>query len=129
MSLLLDTCVVLWLTLESARIPPKLLELLKNPAVQRYMSAASVWEIVVKWQLGKLKLPKPPAEFIVEARQEGRIRPLPVEDAAVLQLQKLPNLHADPFDRMLICQAIEGGMAIVTPDDAIRQYPIKTIWI
>jgi PIN domain nuclease of toxin-antitoxin system len=96
---------------------------------QRYLSAVSVWEVVVKWHNGKLGLPKPPAEFFAEIRTRGRIRPVPLEDAAVLQLGKLPKLHSDPFDRMLICQAIENGMTIVTPDEAIGQYPIKTLWL
>lgn len=129
MKLLLDTCVLLWLMLESKHISPVLRDILANPANNRYVSTATVWEVVVKWQLGKLKLPKPPTEFFAEVKERGRIRPLPIEDAAVLQLGKLPKTHADPFDRILICQAIESGMTIVTPDQAIHQYPIKTLWI
>ncbi len=128
MNLLLDSCVVLWLMLELKRIPPTLLELLSDPVNQRFLSAVSVWEIVVKWQLGKLTLPKPPAEMLAEIKEKGRIKALPLEGAAVFQLSKLPKLHNDPFDRMLICQAIEGGLTIVTPDEEIRQYPIKTLW-
>ena len=85
--------------------------------------------MAVKWQLGKLKLPRPPAEFVTEIKARGRFRPLPLEDAATLQLNKLPNLHNDPFDRMLICQAIEGGMTLVTSDENVQQYPIKTLWL
>jgi PIN domain nuclease of toxin-antitoxin system len=129
MKLLLDTCVFLWLMLDSKKISPTLREVLANPANRRYLSAASVWEAVVKWHSGKLGLPKPPAEFFAETTAKGRIRPLPVEGAAVLQLAKLPKMHNDPFDRMLICQAIENGMTIVTPDELIGQYPIKTLWL
>jgi PIN domain nuclease of toxin-antitoxin system len=129
MKLLLDTCVVLWLMMESKKISPTLREVLANPANSRYLSAATIWEVVVKWQLGKLKLPKPPSEFFAEIKERGKIRPLPIDDASVLQINKLPKTHADPFDRMLICQAIENGMTIVTPDHAIDQYPIKTLWL
>ena len=129
MKLLLDTCVLLWLMMDSKRISPTLREVLANPMNQRYLSAVSVWEVVVKWHNGKLSLPKPPVEFFAEIRARGRIRPVPLEDAAILQLGKLPKLHSDPFDRMLICQAIENGMTIVTPDAAIGQYPIKTLWL
>ena len=129
MKLLLDTCVVLWLMMESKRVSPVLRNILTNPANRRYLSAASVWEIVVKWQAGKLKLPKPPGEFFAEIKAKGKMRSLPIDDAAVLQLHKLPARHTDPFDRMLICQAIENGMTIVTPDEMIIQYPIKTLWM
>ena len=129
MKLLLDTCVILWLMMESKRISPTMLEILANPLNSRYLSAASVWEIVVKWQIGKLKLPKAPVEFIAEIKQKGRIRPLPIDDVSALQLNKLPKTHDDPFDRILICQAIENSMTIVTPDDSITQYPIKTLWM
>jgi len=128
-NLLLDSCVLLWLMLDLKRIPPSLLELLSDPGNRRFLSAASVWEIVVKWQSGKLPLPKPPTNLLAEIKEKGKIKALPLEDAAVLQLSKLPKLHNDPFDQMLICQAIEGGMTIVTPDEEIRQYPIKTLWL
>jgi len=127
--LLLDTCVVLWLMMDSKRISPALRAVLTNPGNRRYLSTVSVWEMVVKWQIGKLKLPKPPPEFVAEIKARGRFRALPLEDAATLQLSKLPNLHSDPFDRMLICQAIEGGMTLVTSDENIQQYPIKTLWL
>ena len=129
MKLLLDTCVFLWLMMDSKKISPTLREILANPANRRYLSAVSVWEAVVKWQNGKLHLPKAPVEFFKETRTRGKVRPLVLEDEAVLQLAKLPKLHNDPFDRMLICQAIENGMTIVTPDELIGQYPIKTLWM
>ena len=115
--------------MDSKKISPTLREVLVNPANRRYLSSASVWEAVVKWQNGKLPLPKPPAEFFAETKAKGKVRPLPFDDAAVLQLTKLPKMHNDPFDRMLICQAIESGMTIVTPDELIEQYPIKTLWL
>jgi len=127
--LLLDTCVFLWLMMDSKKISPTLREVLANPSNRRYLSSVSVWEAVVKWQNGKLHLPRVPTEFFRETKTKGRVRPLPLEDEAVLQLPKLPKLHNDPFDRMLICQAIENGMTIVTPDELIGQYPIKTLWM
>lgn len=56
------------------------------------------------------------------------IEELPLTEAATLQLSKLPALHKDPFDRMLVCQAIEHGLTIVTPDEMVRSYPIRTLW-
>ena len=129
MRLLLDTCVFLWLMGDVRKLSPALLGILGNPSNERYLSAASVWEVLLKWQSGKLPLPKPPAEFFAESESKGQIRPLALDNACVLQLLKLPKLHSDPFDRMLICQAIEHGLTIVTPDALITQYPIKTLWI
>jgi PIN domain nuclease of toxin-antitoxin system len=129
MKLLLDTCVVLWLMMESTKISPVLRDILANPANTRYLSAVSVWEVVVKWKANKLKLPKPPAEFFAEIKARGKMRPLPIDDFSIMQLPKLPTPHNDPFDRMLICQAIENGMTVVTPDELILQYPIKTLWM
>ena len=71
---------------------------------------------------------EPPAEFLRKARESGGIETLPIDENSVLQLPKLPRLHADPFDRILICQAIEHGLTVVTPDEAITQYPVRTMW-
>ncbi len=128
MKVLLDSCTLLRLELEPAKIPSGLLNLLQNRETERYFSAASVWEITVKWMSGKLKLPVPPAQVLAESRQRGRIASLPIDESAVVQLIKLPKLHTDPFDRMLVCQAIEHGMAIATPDELIEQYPVRTVW-
>jgi PIN domain nuclease of toxin-antitoxin system len=129
MKLLIDTCVVLWLMLDSKKISPTLRDIIASPTNSRYLSSVVVWESIVKWQLGKLKLPKQPSEFFPEVKERGKFKQLPIHQAAALQLQKLPKLHADPFDRMLICQAIEDGMTIVTPDPLIEQYPIKVLWM
>ena len=128
MKVLLDTCALLWFELDPARMPPSLLAILRDPKTERYLSVASSWEIAVKWMSGKLKLPVPPAKFLKDSRERGGIASLPIEESAVVQLAKLPALHTDPFDRILVCQAIEGGMAIATPDELIEQYPVRTIW-
>jgi PIN domain nuclease of toxin-antitoxin system len=129
MTFLLDTCVVLWLMMEPERITPRLLESLADSQNILYVSSASTWEIIVKWQAGKLTLPNAPAQFFADLRSSLGVTQLAFEDDAALHLLKLPRLHADPFDRMLICQAIEHGLTIVTPDTLIQQYPIKTLWM
>ncbi len=130
MNFLLDTCVVLWLKLEPKRIAPRLLKTLADRENTIYVSSASTWEIVVKWQTGRLTLPNKPTQFFVDLRTgPAGVTSLPFDDNAAMQLLKLPRLHSDPFDRMLICQAIEHGLTLVTPDTFIQQYPIKTLWI
>ena len=88
----------------------------------------STWEIAVKHALGRLPLPDVPARFIPSQRLAHAIETLPLEEDATLRVAQLPDLHRDPFDRMLVAQALERGLTIVTPDPAIQQYPVRTLW-
>ncbi len=128
MKLLLDTCTFLWLISDATELSPPARRLFSDPANDVFLSVASSWEIIVKNQLGKLPLPQPPYEFIPTWRTRHNIEPLPLAEAAVLQLARLPDYHRDPFDRILICQAIADGLAILTPDPLIRQYPVRVEW-
>jgi PIN domain nuclease of toxin-antitoxin system len=93
-----------------------------------FLSAASVWEMAVKHRLGKLPLPQAPEELIPKQRAFRGIESLAISEASTLRLRQLPDLHKDPFDRILACQAIEHEMTIVTPDELLRAYPVRTIW-
>jgi len=87
-----------------------------------------VWEIIVKHHLGKLPLPEPPHKFVRRWRTAHDIDSLALDEASVLQLSRLPEYHKDPFDRILVCQAIANSLVILTPDAKITQYPIRTEW-
>lgn len=128
MKVLLDTCTFLWIILDAPNLSDRARELHADPANEVYVSAVSAWEISVKSALGRLPLPKHPALFVPEQRERHGILPLPLDESAALQLPRLPDLHRDPFDRMLICQAIAGELTILTPDAEIAQYPIRTAW-
>lgn len=128
MNILLDTCAILWLQLEPARIPESLRQILLRSDTGRYSSAAAAREIAVKWSIGKHPLPVPPDEFMRRLRLESLVESLPVVEAAALQVAKLPRLHADPFDRIQISQSIEHSLILATPDPLIRQYAVRTIW-
>ncbi len=128
MNLLLDTCTFLWLVADSPELSERARRLFADPDNEVYLSVASAWEIVVKHKLGKLPLPQPPYEFIPAWRTRHRIEPLPLDEAAVLHLSRLPEYHKDPFDRIIICQAIANGLVILTPDRHITQYPVRTDW-
>jgi PIN domain nuclease of toxin-antitoxin system len=125
--LLLDTCTFLWLT-GGSTLPPSAAGAISDPGNEVFLSAASVWEIVVKHARGKLPLPDDPARLVPARRATRGVVALPFDEESALQGTRLPPLHADPFDRMLIAQAVADGMAIVTPDPLIRQYPVRTIW-
>jgi PIN domain nuclease of toxin-antitoxin system len=93
-----------------------------------YLSAVSAWELTAKHANGKLPLPAAPAVFIRECCEHYDIDTLPLTDEAVWQLPVLPPIHRDPFDRMLVCQALAHGLVILTPDENIRKYTAPVLW-
>jgi PIN domain nuclease of toxin-antitoxin system len=86
-----------------------------------------VWEAVIKYALGKLPLPAPPAEYLPRQRLAHKIESLPIIEEAMIHLAGLPPLHRDPFDRLLIAQALQHGMTLATEDEAIRQYAVPLL--
>ncbi len=128
MNILLDTCTFLWVITGDSRLSPKVRESFVAPEHRVTLSAVSAWEIAIKHRLGKLPLPAPPEDFIPEQRIAHGIDALPLEESAALMVTKLPDHHRDPFDRMLICQAIVEGATIATPDPEIIKYPVATLW-
>lgn len=92
------------------------------------LSAASAWEIAVKQALGKLDLPQPASPYVTKKREQHAIQSLAIDEESALMAHRLALLHRDPFDRLLICQAITHGLTVATPDPLIRQYPVRTVW-
>ncbi|MXX75588.1 MAG: type II toxin-antitoxin system VapC family toxin [Holophagales bacterium] len=128
MTLLLDTCTFLWWCLDDRRLSATVRRSVSEPATNVYLSASSAWEIAVKHGLGRLQLPQEPQLFVPEQRRLHGFESLVFDEASALQVGRLPLLHKDPFDRLLICQAIEHGMTLVTPDRLISQYPVRVLW-
>ncbi|MDQ2679686.1 MAG: type II toxin-antitoxin system VapC family toxin [Candidatus Eremiobacteraeota bacterium] len=126
--LLLDTCTFLWLVSDNSALSETARKCFATPNNEVYLSTASVWEILVKHRLGKLPLPSPPGKFVATQREAHAISSLSIDEHSVCQLPKLPAFHKDPFDRILICQAIAHGLVILTPDAEIAQYPVRTTW-
>jgi PIN domain nuclease of toxin-antitoxin system len=125
---LLDTCTALWYAYGSDELSETARESIQNGRNDVYISAVSAWEIAVKWSRDRLPLDGPPSEFFPCLVQGLRLRELPVEIEDALIAESLPWHHKDPFDRLLICQAQRRGLMIVTPDEAIRQYDVATLW-
>ncbi len=127
MTYLLDTCSLLWLLTEPERIPRGTLDVLRTAESVR-VSHISIWECQIKFQRGKLELPMDPADFFKEALAGSALeeRPLMLDD--IFMLSRLPNHHGDPFDRLLIAQALASSWPLVTNDSEIRRYPVKTMW-
>jgi PIN domain nuclease of toxin-antitoxin system len=128
MKLLLDTVTFLRATLGPDQLSARARDLLLDPDNERRLSAVSCWEIAIKHSLGALPLPESPDRFIPKHRQILATEPLALDEESALHLARLPQLHRDPFDRMLVCQAIVNGMVVVTPDELITQYPVRTAW-
>jgi PIN domain nuclease of toxin-antitoxin system len=126
--LLLDTCTFLWIVGGAKELSSRAREAFVDPANEAFLSAASAWEIAVKHRLGRLPLPEGPDQFVPSQREAHGIEPLPVDEESALHVARLPDLHRDPFDRLLVAQAIVGGLVLLTPDDDVRQYPARTLW-
>lgn len=128
MKLLLDTQVFLWMVAGSDRLTPEVRSRICDAHTAVWLSAASVWELTIKQGLGRITLPAPAAEFAAAQRQLHDVAPLPIDEAAAAHLAKLPDVHRDPIDRMLVCQAIEHELTLVSADPVLRRYPIKLLW-
>lgn len=126
--ILLDTVTFLWIVSGSKRISQKAKRLYFDQKHKVYLSSISVWEMSVKYKLGKLPLPEKPSIFIPKQRTIHGIEPIGLEEGDVYELERLPKIHDDPFDRMLICQALFHDCIILTPDPLIRTYSVKSEW-
>jgi PIN domain nuclease of toxin-antitoxin system len=127
MKLLLDTHIFSWYISGDTKLPALIRDTIRDPDNDVYLSVASVWEAIVKYQLGKLPLPQPAAHFLPQQRERHGIASLSFNEGSVARLETLPSLHRDPFDRMLICQALEHRLVIATADTAIRDYPVMVL--
>ena len=122
MRLLLDTHVFLWYIAADAKLPTAFRTAIQNPANEVFLSVVSVWEAVIKYQLGKLPLPAPPADYLPRRRDAHGIASLPIDEGSMPYLAGLPLLHRDPFDRLIVAQAIQHGLTVATVDAEVAAY-------
>ncbi|MGI8848809.1 MAG: type II toxin-antitoxin system VapC family toxin [Pyrinomonadaceae bacterium] len=125
MNLLLDTHIFLWFISGDARLPILFRDEIQEPGNSVFLSVASLWEIIIKYKLGKLPLPQSPEIYIPRQRQTHRIKSLPISETSLKNLVSLPDLHRDPFDRVLISQALSGNLTIVTVDKVFKNYSVS----
>ena len=128
MKLLIDTHVFIWLNEESSQLSNKVKALYRSREHEVYLSIASAWEMQIKAQLGKLDLAMPIAALVSKNIQENDIYLLPIDLSHIAQLEKLPPHHKDPFDRMIIAQAMIEEFTIVSIDSAFANYAVPIIW-
>jgi PIN domain nuclease of toxin-antitoxin system len=126
MRLLLDTHIFLWYVGGDQRVNADVRAAIEN-ADTVYLSVVSVWEATIKYHLGKLPLPEPPHPWLSTQRELHGIESLPMDEPSVAHLSKLEAHHRDPFDRILVCQAIEHNLQIVTVDPVLSKYPVTIL--
>ena len=126
--LLLDTHTFLWWDSAPGRLSPTVLALCRDPAVVLFLSLVSLWEIQIKSSLGKLPLALPLAEIIRNQQSQHGLQLLPVTVEHIYALQSLPIHHKDPFDRLLIAQALTEGLPLASVDSVFSFYPISLVW-
>lgn len=127
MRLLLDTHVFLWFITADPRLPTTFQIAIRHPANDVYLSVVSVWEAVIKHALGKLTLPASPSDYLPRQREAHGIEALPVDEGAMSYLANLPPLHRDPFDRLIIAQALQHGLTVVTLDSEVAAYAVPLL--
>jgi PIN domain nuclease of toxin-antitoxin system len=128
MRAILDTHAILWWVTNNPQLSQTVRDIIADSDNTLYLSVASSWEIIIKFNTGKLPLPEPPTQFIQSCLSVNRFESLAIDLPHVLQINTLPNHHKDPFDRILIAQAQVENIPILTVDRMIIEYPVQTIW-
>ena len=128
MRVLLDTQSWLWMQVSPERFSPEALELVSSPRHQLLLSAASSWEIAIKYSLGRLPLPVPPSEYVPSRMQKSGTLALAIEHVHTLRVAALPHHHRDPFDRLIIAQAQLENLPVLTSDRAFEAYDVEVRW-
>jgi len=125
---LLDTAVFLWSLGSAERLNRQAMALWEDATTELFLSAASSWEISIKSASGKLKLPEAASAYIPKRLTSHGIRSLPISHIHALAAGELPRHHRDPFDRMLIAQAVSEDMVLMTADPSFKKYRIDILW-
>jgi PIN domain nuclease of toxin-antitoxin system len=125
--LLLDTHIWLWWMLEPKKLPAQARDLIADRKNHISFSAASIWEIAIKYRLGKLKLPMPPGTYVPARLAAQHFEVLPINAVHASEVALLPDYHQDPFDRLLVVQAQLEGMTLLTADQELKPYMVNKI--
>lgn len=125
MKLLLDTHCWLWWLNEPQKLISSMQQAIAEPENELFLSVASIWEIAIKVAIGKLVIPQPLSQLVAEQLLLDRINTLDIRMIHVLKIEELPLHHPDPFDRILIAQAICENLTIITGDKKFVAYPVS----
>ena len=128
MRLLLDTHVLIWAVNDPRQLTRSAANAITAPSNETFVSAASVWEIAIKAKTGRLKLAASPRDFVTQAQAQLSAALLPVLADHALATYALPAVHRDPFDRLLVAQALQENLVLVTHDAHMSKYPATVLW-
>ncbi len=129
MSLLLDSHALLWyLRGDEDLVPARVRALVEDPSVRVAISVVSQWELMLKALKGRLRLPDTPEGFLIDLPRDEGFRVIDVQPRHIRALPELPAIHGDPFDRLLVAQALVEDLDLVTGDETLRSYPVRTLW-
>ncbi len=128
MTVLLDTHCWLWWIADPLRLSERCRQIIQDGSNVVLFSAASSWEIAIKYTIGKLRLPEPPEDFVPKRLIRDGLTSIPVEHAHALRTAHLPRHHNDPFDRLLVAQAQLEKVPIMSVDPALEPYDVEIIW-
>ncbi len=126
-TILLDTQIFLWFLLDDPKLPRIIRALCREKEIQFLFHQVSLWEIQIKYDLGKLPLPEPPGNFLVKAALHSGLEKADLQDEAIFFLSKIPPIHRDPFDRLLIVHTIINGWELATADTVLQKYPVRIL--
>jgi len=126
--LLLDTHTFLWSVGDDPRLSATARQNISDPSNDLFISIASLWEATVKITIGKMRVPGDSIDYLLHRATQTGVTTLPILSMHLQQLQKLPMLHRDPFDRILVAQSMVEKMPVVSVDSQLRQYPCKILW-
>lgn len=127
MRLLIDTQCWLWMSASPERLSKRTQELLRDAGTERLLSVASIWELAIKYQLGRISLPVAPLDFVPSRLETTQTAALGISAAHALRVGVLPRHHRDPFDRMIVAQALIEGVAVLTADPAFARYQVERL--
>jgi len=125
---LLDTHTFLWSLLEEDHLSPTAVAALDDPTNELHLSMASLWEATIKIASGKMRVPGQSVDYLLQKIEETGVKLVPILPLHLQQLQVLPRLHGDPFDRIILCQSIVEQMPIISADTALRRYQTSILW-
>ena len=128
MRILLDTHTILWWVGDSDQLSTLARDLISDPQTSNVLSVVTLWEVAIKYHLGRLRIPGTPEEFFANLTEHLDLTMLPIEMAYAFTAAALPLHHRDPFDRMLIAQAIVEQVPILSSDARLARYPVRILW-
>jgi len=126
--ILLDTCAFLWLAAEPARLSTAAADAIDDESNERFLSDVTLWEVILKHSVGKLSLPEPPRDWFPKQTAFFDLQPLAIDAEAIFRSGELPDVHRDPFDRLLAAQAIGGSFRFVTVDNVFDDLGVDRLW-